>query len=136
MGGNRFDESIATRMSWAAKRVTTRTEDLAYCLLGIFNINMPLLYGEGMKAFRRLQEEIIRCSDDETIFVHTHALHTAPQVLAHHPRNFLQQSKVIPGLPERFLNTAIGSRSYTMTNKGVQMKVPFVRIEEGSVLWL
>jgi hypothetical protein len=40
--------------------MVTRIEDLAYCLLGIFNINMPLLYGEGPKAFRRLQEEIIR----------------------------------------------------------------------------
>jgi hypothetical protein len=44
-------------------------EDLAYCLLGIFDVNMPLLYGEGMRAFIRLQEEIIRISDDESIFV-------------------------------------------------------------------
>lgn len=125
-----FDESVATRMSWAARRTTTRVEDLAYCLIGIFNINMPLLYGEGTKAFRRLQEEIIRSSDDETIFVHTHALHTGPQALAHHPRNFLHPAKVLKWVPERFLGTAIGSTSYTMTNKGVQMKVPFVRIDE------
>ena len=125
-----FDECVATRMSWAAKRTTTRTEDLAYCLLGIFNINMPLLYGEGVKAFRRLQEEIVRSSDDETIFVHTYALHSAPQALAHHPRNFLRQRKVIKGLPERFLRTAIGSSSYSITNKGVQMRAPFVRIDE------
>jgi hypothetical protein len=39
--------SIAQRMSWAAGRETTRIEDLAYCLLGIFDVNMPLLYGEG-----------------------------------------------------------------------------------------
>ena len=38
-------------MSWASRRVTTRDEDIAYCLLGIFNVNMPLLYGEGEKAF-------------------------------------------------------------------------------------
>ncbi|KAM0426099.1 hypothetical protein ACHAPT_008730 [Fusarium lateritium] len=60
--------SIAHRMSWAAGRQTTRAEDLAYCLLGIFNINMPLLYGEGNKAFIRLQEEIIRHTDDQSIF--------------------------------------------------------------------
>lgn len=47
--------SIAQRMSWAANRVTTRVEDKAYCLLGLFNINMPLLYGERDKAFVRLQ---------------------------------------------------------------------------------
>jgi hypothetical protein len=47
--------SVAMRMSWAADRETTRSEDLAYCLLGIFGVNMPLLYGEGYRAFLRLQ---------------------------------------------------------------------------------
>jgi hypothetical protein len=51
---------IAERMQWASKRETTRIEDQAYCLMGIFDINMPLLYGEGQKAFIRLQEEIMR----------------------------------------------------------------------------
>ncbi|KUJ14849.1 HET-domain-containing protein, partial [Mollisia scopiformis] len=60
--------SIARRMYWAAGRVTTRTEDLAYCLLGIFDVNMPLLYGEGEKAFFRLQEEIIKSSSDQSLF--------------------------------------------------------------------
>ena len=45
------DYSIAQRMSSASHRVTTRDEDIAYCLLGIFDVNMPLLYGEGEKAF-------------------------------------------------------------------------------------
>ena len=45
------DYSIAQRMSWASRRVTTRDEDIAYCLLGIFDVNMPLIYGEGEKAF-------------------------------------------------------------------------------------
>ncbi|KAK1716341.1 heterokaryon incompatibility protein-domain-containing protein [Colletotrichum lupini] len=55
---------VATRMSWASKRQTTRTEDSAYCLLGIFDINMPLLYGEGEKAFARLQSEIMQETND------------------------------------------------------------------------
>ncbi|RGP67940.1 heterokaryon incompatibility [Fusarium sporotrichioides] len=38
--------SVAERMSWMNKRETTRPEDVAYCLLGIFDINMPMLYGE------------------------------------------------------------------------------------------
>ncbi|EEU34251.1 uncharacterized protein NECHADRAFT_28122, partial [Fusarium vanettenii 77-13-4] len=59
---------IAKRMSWLAKRTTTRVEDMAYCVLGIFDINMPLLYGEGRKAFTRLQEEIIKKTNDHTIF--------------------------------------------------------------------
>jgi hypothetical protein len=55
-------------MSWASYRHTTRIEDMAYCLLGIFDIQMPLLYGEGEKAFIRLQEEILKSSDDYSLF--------------------------------------------------------------------
>jgi hypothetical protein len=62
------DCSVAARMSWAASRQTTRVEDVAYCLLGIFDVNMPLIYGEGCKSFRRLQEEIIKRNADLTIF--------------------------------------------------------------------
>ncbi|KAK5124754.1 hypothetical protein LTR85_001467 [Meristemomyces frigidus] len=60
--------SIAQKMSWAAGRQATREEDVAYSLLGLFDINMPLLYGEGQKAFNRLQHEILRQSSDLTIF--------------------------------------------------------------------
>ena len=64
--------SVSERMSWASRRSTTRVEDMAYCLLGIFEVNMPLLYGEGGRAFFRLQEEIIRKTPDETIFCWDH----------------------------------------------------------------
>jgi hypothetical protein len=60
--------SVAQRMSWASNRETTRVEDAAYALMGIFGVNMPLLYGEGKSAFIRLQEEIIRISSDDSIF--------------------------------------------------------------------
>jgi hypothetical protein len=60
--------SAATKMSWAAQRETKRVEDKAYSMLGIFDVNMPLIYGEGMKAFRRLQEEIIKRDNDLTLF--------------------------------------------------------------------
>ena len=60
--------SVAQRFSWASQRKTTRPEDLSYSLLGIFQVNMPLLYGEGKKAFLRLQLAIIEVSDDDSIF--------------------------------------------------------------------
>ena len=63
------DVSLAGRMSWASDRQTTRAEDEAYSLMGIFGINMPTLYGEGRKAFYRLQEEIMRTSVDTSLFV-------------------------------------------------------------------
>jgi hypothetical protein len=60
--------SVTQRMSWASNRQKTRVEDLAYCLMGIFGVNMPMLYGEGEGAFTRLQEEIMRVNNDQTIF--------------------------------------------------------------------
>ena len=63
-----LEASVAMRMSWVSRRRTTRIEDMAYCLLGILNVNMPLLYGEGRKAFMRLQLEIIKKNRDDSIF--------------------------------------------------------------------
>ncbi|GKT83692.1 HET domain protein [Colletotrichum tofieldiae] len=61
--------SIAARMSWATNRETTREEDKAYSLLGLFDVQLPLLYGEGGEhAFLRLQKELIRTSDDRSHF--------------------------------------------------------------------
>lgn len=60
--------SVARRMSWAARRETTRVEDRAYSLLGIFGVHMPTIYGEGSNAFLRLQEEIIKAIPDQSIF--------------------------------------------------------------------
>jgi hypothetical protein len=60
--------NVAEKMSWAVSRTTTRLEDKAYSLLRIFQVNMPLLYGEGSRAFLRLQEEIIKSTGDYTIF--------------------------------------------------------------------
>ena len=62
---------LARRMSWASRRITTREEDTAYSLLGIFGINMPLLYGEGSNAFMRLQTEIMKETNDMTLFAWT-----------------------------------------------------------------
>ena len=62
------DVSVARRMSWASSRHTTRVEDEAYCLMGLFGVNMSTLYGEGRDAFRRLQEEIMKRTSDHTLF--------------------------------------------------------------------
>ncbi|KAM7218511.1 hypothetical protein V8F06_006115 [Rhypophila decipiens] len=59
---------VARRMAWAAGRETTRLEDRAYSLLGIFDVNMPMIYGEGEKAFLRLQEAIAVTTNDLSLF--------------------------------------------------------------------
>lgn len=64
--------SVAQRLSWASKRATSRIEDVAYCLLGLFDVNMPLLYGEGTYAFQRLQHEILLRLRDDSIYAWSH----------------------------------------------------------------
>ena len=60
--------SVIDRFRWARPRKTTRLEDRAYSLMGLFGVNMPIIYGEGERAFRRLQEEILKTSPDQTLF--------------------------------------------------------------------
>ncbi|PMD30591.1 hypothetical protein L207DRAFT_223756 [Hyaloscypha variabilis F] len=91
--------SVAERLSWAAKKETTRPEDTAYCLFGLFSVNMPLPYGEGMKASRRLQEEIIKINNDLTIFAWEAPKpydKTAFKLFAETPAAFVDSCKMRP----------------------------------------
>jgi hypothetical protein len=119
-----FSASIARRISWMSNRVTTRIEDLAYCMLGIFDINMALLYGEGQKAFLRLQEEIIRVSDDQSIFCWGYSPPYVPtswwNILAPHPAAFRHSGNYIPQ-PEDGSFT-----SYSITNAGLSLTLPIL----------
>lgn len=115
--------SVAQRMSWAAKRTTTRSEDAAYCLLGIFDINMPLLYGEGAtKAFRRLQDEIIKSTDDESLYAWSYSRDVAEKrhfwgLLADSPAAFGNYGDMIPRR-SRYLTRSSG-RTVTVSNRGL-----------------
>lgn len=113
--------SVARRMSWASQRFCTREEDEAYCLMGLFGVNMPLLYGEGRKAFQRLQTEILKDSDDESIFAWwspRSALQnqSGAGLLARSPHDFKNSSEVHPWPFDR------DARPYSMTNKGLQIE--------------
>ena len=108
--------SIATRMSWASSRKTTRVEDVAYCLLGLFEVNMPMLYGEGGKAFQRLQHEILKASDDESIFAWRDESLVHSGMLALSPAGFSDSG----GLRQ----ISISRRSPTaMTNRGLRIDI-------------
>nr|VWP01418.1 Peptidyl-prolyl cis-trans isomerase (PPIase) (EC [Ganoderma boninense] len=72
--------SVAERLFWASTRVTTRAKDEACCLLGIFDINMPTLYGEGERTFRRLQEQIMQHVPDQSLFVGWSRVYTESEV--------------------------------------------------------
>ncbi|CAF9924368.1 hypothetical protein IMSHALPRED_006165 [Imshaugia aleurites] len=113
----KLEPSVATRMSWASKRQISRIEDMAYCLLGIFDVNMPLLYGEGPKAFLRLQYEIMKQTSDDSIFAWT-ADQEVTGVLAYWPSNFASSRYVHEQAP---LETR--RRPYAMTNQGLHLPI-------------
>ncbi len=86
--------SVAMKMSWLSRRETSRVEDMAYCMLGLFDVHMPLIYGEGRKAFMRLQLEIIKKTDDDSIYAWTGA-DTQSGLLATWPTAFVNSGNIV-----------------------------------------
>lgn len=106
--------SVAQRMSWASGRNTTRPEDESYCLLGIFGINMPLLYGEGRKAFTRLQEEIIKANPDHSILAWDWSDGVwDTQLLASSPSAFQRCGNIVEFVHDKLF-------AFSLTNIGLQ----------------
>ncbi|WQF90267.1 Putative heterokaryon incompatibility [Colletotrichum destructivum] len=127
---------VAVRMSWAATRVTTREEDSAYSLLGIFGVNMPMLYGEGSGAFMRLQEEIIKETNDLTLFAWmaspgdsgAQGLPEYRGILASSPREFKNSGKLELSRDAKY------NPEYTMTNKGLRIVAETTMAEKNTQL--
>jgi ankyrin repeat protein len=123
LNGDIGNTSVAQRMSWAARRETTVVEDLAYCLLGIFDVNMPMLYGEGVKAFVRLQEEILKATDDLSLFVwKEEGADRSSGLLAPSPRAFRQSGAIRRSKPTN-------GPSLTMDNKGIHLPVSIINVK-------
>ena len=130
--------SVAQRMSWAANRECTRVEDVAYCLLGLFDINMPLLYGEGEKAFARLQAEIFSSTDDHSLLAWsvpttsragvTLQPWTVAGVFAPSPKYFEDCGK-IARLHEELDEPSV------LTKRGIRMSTP-IQEESDSPFWI
>lgn len=116
IGANLAVCCAAEKMSWASTRETTRPEDVAYCLLGLFGVNMPLLYGEGStKAFIRLQKEILAQEPDYSLLAwsgpHTQwrvSVDPTP-VLASRPQQFNREMEltIVDLQPNRVVSTCM-----------------------------
>ena len=117
---NFADCCVAQKLSWAARRVTTRTEDKAYSLLGLFGVNMALIYGEGQRAFFRLQEEIIKSEDDHTIFAWSMKDIKVSGLLAPSPDYFYGCQSV------RMRELLHGREPFTLTNRGLTIKLRII----------
>jgi hypothetical protein len=119
------DYAVARRMSWAARRQTTRVEDRAYCLLGIFNVHLSLIYGEGEKAFARLQAAIVQSTPDLSIFAWADERPDAPLysgVLADSPERFAMCGEV------EFEVGDSAFANFSVTTRGIQ--------SDASLLWV
>ncbi|KAJ8131789.1 hypothetical protein O1611_g1838 [Lasiodiplodia mahajangana] len=127
-GGYPKGFSVAEKMSWASERKTTRPEDEAYCLLGLFGVSIPLVYGEGIRAFRRFQEEIIKYSDDETIFAHDPI---GQDLLARSPTAFSKNDSFRCSDNRVFTSVS----PFSITNKGIQISLPLIEESAVDELW-
>jgi hypothetical protein len=118
---------VARRMSWASTRQTTRVEDMAYSLFGIFDIHLPLIYGEGEKAFLRLQEAIAQDNNDLSLFAWTSLDKTYRQtyrgLFARSPLDFRNCDRLL-----RILSPLTPTEEYVITNKGIRLTA---RMNEG-----
>jgi hypothetical protein len=119
---------VAEKLSWASTRVTTRIEDLAYCLMGLFDVNMPLLYGEGRNAFLRLQLEIWNRTNDESIFAWSvpslDAPSSATRSLLASELNLFEGLNSIETFGEVWERTFPGAHlldAITLTNRGTRL---------------
>lgn len=123
--------SIAQRMSWASHRIKTREEDIAYYLLVIFGVHIPLVYGEGSNAFIRLQEEIMKDSVDQSLFALERLPDEAAEFYPDLYRGILARS------PLEFWNAALiihypdPGEPYMMTNKGLRIQLAVKRRHDG-----
>ena len=140
--------SAAERLSWVAHRNVTREEDEAYSLLGLFEVNLPLLYGEGReKAFIRLQEAIYNSTADHTLFLFRHSLHQNDQpLLADSPTRFCDRVdcalclsgglKTVQCLPSatRYTNIVASERWSTQAHEQIMTTISPRRNEMSTTL--
>lgn len=110
-------------MSWAAKRETTRIEDNAYCLMGLFGVHLTMIYGEEEKAFERLQLAIIKTLPDQSIFA-WQGNGDERGLLARFPREFASSGNVRAGSTDR---SGEQPQPFTMTQLGLQITIPVTR---------
>ncbi|KAH6868040.1 heterokaryon incompatibility protein-domain-containing protein [Alternaria rosae] len=120
---NIHEAGFAKRVAWAANRTTTRDEDIAYCLMGLLDVNMPLLYGEGgVKAFRRLQEEYLKVHPDQSFLAwllppgNGGPRVSDGELLASHPKDFGQCNGISLASDD--------ATPFTLNNKGLQIRLP------------
>ena len=124
--------SAAAKMSWASKRQTFRLEDMAYSLLGLFGIDMPLVYGEGINAFARLQTRILKASGDESLFAWKNESLAASGILARFPADFADSGDITT-TSDRLPMNPFRPRLQSISQHRIIMDVLALKAEENKV---
>lgn len=132
--------NVHEKMMWAANRTTTRVEDIAYCLIGLFDVSLTIAYGEGQRAFYRLMEAIIdRCGEWE-IMAWAGRPSADSAALPESPRCYRALGEACAtttssvskdnGLGQRAWR---GDRHFIMTKRGLQLKLLVVDLPSSSM---
>ncbi|KAH7882338.1 hypothetical protein F5I97DRAFT_347319 [Phlebopus sp. FC_14] len=114
---------VQEKMVWASKRRTTRVEDVAYSLIGIFDVSMQIAYGEGDWAFHRLMEVIIRRCDEWEIFAWAGppSTHSSSNAIPKSPRCYYNVDFINSKLEHDGLQR--GGKAFALTQRGLQINL-------------
>jgi hypothetical protein len=111
------------KMTWAARRKTTRIEDIAYSLTGIFDISMPIAYGEGDRAFKRFMAELIQNCKEWQILVWAGGLPGHPTG----PACYYTTDEAVLGILNNrqisWWGEGRGDSEFSITKRGVQVRL-------------
>ncbi|KAF9473423.1 hypothetical protein BDN70DRAFT_843490 [Pholiota conissans] len=125
--------SFSRKMQWAARRRVTRTEDVAYSLMGLFDISMSIAYGEGgQRAFVRLIKEILSTSKYRTLDIFNWGGEYASDLsslLPSSPKAYLERD-------ERLDISPILMEPLTLTHMGLRVPVLILptKVTESSII--
>ncbi|KAG1865950.1 hypothetical protein F4604DRAFT_1625024 [Suillus subluteus] len=113
-------DRVPEKMLWISRRRTTRIEDMAYSLIGIFDISLMIAYGEGNRAFFRLMEEIIKRYDKWDVFLWSGRCSRYNAALPDTPRSYAAGCiETLRDAVDRAASYEFGDRHFTLTNHGL-----------------
>ncbi|KAF9224474.1 hypothetical protein BS17DRAFT_779877 [Gyrodon lividus] len=119
-------QKVRERMMWASKRRTTRIEDIAYSLIGMFDVSLTIAYGEGDRAFYRLMVEVVQSCYEWDIFLFEgdsssfhFALPQSPNSYHELPSSWSEWNRSHP----------LGNKWFSLSKRGLQLKLLLVAIK-------
>ncbi|OJA12964.1 hypothetical protein AZE42_04715 [Rhizopogon vesiculosus] len=130
---------VQQRLRWASRRTTTRIEDMAYCLIGIFDVSMPITYGEGQRSWFRLMEIILQQCKSWDVFAWAGPWSPYSCAIPSSPKGYdaldvnsfiaLRRTLDMGKLEGKVGQTPVhlrGDHTFAMTRHGLQMKLPLL----------